>query len=78
MVYRAMHTEIRQGRGAGSERDHPHLDLTHLDREILDTRLPDITEFARTYLGIDPYTEPVPVQPTAHYGMGGICRHSQR
>jgi succinate dehydrogenase / fumarate reductase flavoprotein subunit len=72
MVSRAIYTEIRQGRGAGPNGDHVLLDLTHLPREQLDEKLPDITEFARTYLGIEPYTEPVPIQPTAHYAMGGI------
>jgi succinate dehydrogenase / fumarate reductase flavoprotein subunit len=48
------------------------LDLTHLPREQIDAKLPDITEFARTYLGVEPYTEPIPVFPTAHYAMGGI------
>jgi succinate dehydrogenase / fumarate reductase, flavoprotein subunit len=49
-----------------------HLDLTHLEPAHIDAKLPDITEFARTYLGVEPYTEPVPVYPTAHYAMGGI------
>jgi succinate dehydrogenase / fumarate reductase flavoprotein subunit len=48
------------------------LDLTHLEPAVIDAKLPDITEFARTYLGVEPYTEPVPVFPTAHYAMGGI------
>jgi succinate dehydrogenase / fumarate reductase flavoprotein subunit len=48
------------------------LDCTHLGAEVLETKLPDITEFARTYLGVDPVVEPVPVMPTAHYAMGGI------
>ena len=47
-------------------------DLTHLEPAHIDAKLPDITEFARTYLGVEPYTEPVPVYPTAHYAMGGI------
>jgi succinate dehydrogenase / fumarate reductase flavoprotein subunit len=48
------------------------LDLTHLEPAHIDAKLPDITEFARTYLGIEPYTDPIPVFPTAHYAMGGI------
>jgi succinate dehydrogenase / fumarate reductase flavoprotein subunit len=72
MVSRAIYTEVRQGRGAGPHKDYVLLDLTHLPREQLDAKLPDITEFARTYLGIEPYTEPVPIYPTAHYAMGGI------
>ncbi|MGW3077531.1 MULTISPECIES: succinate dehydrogenase flavoprotein subunit [unclassified Kitasatospora] len=69
---RAIYTEIREGRGCGPEGDHVYLDLTHLPPEQLDAKLPDITEFARTYLGIEPYTDPIPIQPTAHYAMGGI------
>ncbi|UCH25168.1 MAG: succinate dehydrogenase flavoprotein subunit [Trueperaceae bacterium] len=72
MVSRAMYFEIRDGNGVGPDKDYIHLDLTHIDREIIESRLPDITEFARIYLGVDPVTEPVPVQPTAHYAMGGI------
>jgi succinate dehydrogenase / fumarate reductase, flavoprotein subunit len=72
MVARAIYTEIRQGRGCGPDADHVYLDLTHLPPEQLDAKLPDITEFARTYLGIEPYTDPIPIQPTAHYAMGGV------
>jgi succinate dehydrogenase / fumarate reductase flavoprotein subunit len=72
MVARAMANEVREGRGCGPDKTYVHLDLTHLPREQIDAKLPDITEFARTYLGVEPYTEPVPVYPTAHYAMGGI------
>jgi len=72
MVSRAMANEVREGRGCGPRKDYVLLDLTHLDRAHIDAKLPDITEFARTYLGVEPYTEPVPVYPTAHYAMGGI------
>ncbi|HEX7021818.1 MAG TPA: succinate dehydrogenase flavoprotein subunit [Trueperaceae bacterium] len=72
MVSRAMYLEVREGRGVGPDKDHVLLDLTHIDPHIIETRLPDITEFARIYLGVDPIREPVPVQPTAHYAMGGI------
>ncbi|WP_163553436.1 succinate dehydrogenase flavoprotein subunit [Candidatus Frankia alpina] len=72
MVARAIYTEIRAGRGCGPDADHVYLDLTHLPPEQLDAKLPDITEFARTYLGIEPYDDPIPIQPTAHYAMGGI------
>lgn len=72
MVSRAMYMEIRDGKGAGPDNDYIHLDLTHIDAHIIEERLPDITEFARIYLGVDPIKEPVPVQPTAHYAMGGI------
>ncbi|AFZ68318.1 succinate dehydrogenase flavoprotein subunit [Deinococcus peraridilitoris] len=72
MVSRAIYMEIREGRGLGKDKDYVHLDLTHLPREIIEGRLPDITDFARTYLGVDPVLAPVPIQPTAHYAMGGI------
>jgi succinate dehydrogenase / fumarate reductase flavoprotein subunit len=72
MVSRAIYTEIRAGRGCGPNGDYVHLDLTHLPPEQLDEKLPDITEFCRTYMGIEPYTDPIPIQPTAHYAMGGI------
>ena len=72
MVARAMANEVREGRGAGPDKDYVYLDLTHLPKEQIDAKLPDITEFARTYLGVEPYTEPIPVFPTAHYAMGGI------
>ena len=72
MVARAMVQEVREGRGAGPEGDYVYLDLTHLPAEQIESKLPDITEFARTYLGVDPISELVPVFPTAHYAMGGI------
>ncbi|MGA1661566.1 MAG: succinate dehydrogenase flavoprotein subunit [Candidatus Nanopelagicales bacterium] len=72
MVARAMVAEVREGRGAGPDKDYVYLDLTHLPKEQIEAKLPDITEFARTYLGVDPVTELVPVFPTAHYAMGGI------
>lgn len=72
IVARSMATEIREGRGAGPYKDYLYLDITHLEPAVIDAKLPDITEFARTYLGVEPYTEPVPVLPTAHYAMGGI------
>jgi succinate dehydrogenase / fumarate reductase flavoprotein subunit len=72
MVARAMVQEVREGRGAGPDKDYVYLDLTHLPAEQVESKLPDITEFARTYLGVDPITELVPVFPTAHYAMGGV------
>jgi succinate dehydrogenase / fumarate reductase flavoprotein subunit len=72
MVARAMVQEVREGRGAGPHKDYVYLDLTHLPKEQIEAKLPDITEFSRTYLGVDPVTELVPVFPTAHYAMGGI------
>lgn len=72
IVARSMVQEVLDGRGAGPNKDYVYLDTTHLGAEVLETKLPDITEFARTYLGVDPVTERVPVYPTAHYAMGGI------
>jgi succinate dehydrogenase / fumarate reductase, flavoprotein subunit len=72
MVARAMVMEVREGRGAGPHKDYVYLDLTHLPAEQIESKLPDIMEFARTYLGVDPLTERVPVFPTAHYAMGGV------
>ncbi|MDQ0259391.1 succinate dehydrogenase flavoprotein subunit [Sinomonas atrocyanea] len=72
IVARSMANEVREGRGAGPNKDYVLLDLTHLEPAHIDAKLPDITEFARTYLGVEPYTEPVPVFPTAHYVMGGV------
>ncbi|KAA6430895.1 succinate dehydrogenase flavoprotein subunit [Agrococcus sediminis] len=72
IVARSMVQEVLDGRGAGPNKDYVYLDCTHLGAEVLETKLPDITEFARTYLGVDPVVERVPVYPTAHYAMGGI------
>ena len=72
IIARCMVQEVLDGRGAGPNKDYVYLDCTHLGAEVLETKLPDITEFARTYLGVDPVYEPVPVFPTAHYAMGGI------
>jgi succinate dehydrogenase flavoprotein subunit len=72
IVARSMALEVLEGRGAGPNKDYVLLDCTHLGAEVLESKLPDITEFARTYLAVDPVTEPVPVYPTAHYAMGGI------
>lgn len=72
VVSRSIYSEIEAGRGAGPNADYVLLDLRHLGKKKLDERLPQITELARDYLGVDPVTEPVPIQPTAHYSMGGI------
>jgi succinate dehydrogenase / fumarate reductase flavoprotein subunit len=72
MVSRAIYDEIRAGRGAGPAKDYVYLDVHHLGRELIEEKLPDITDFARVYLGVEPLKEPVPIQPTAHYAMGGI------
>jgi succinate dehydrogenase / fumarate reductase flavoprotein subunit len=72
VVSRSIYSEIEAGRGAGPNGEYVLLDLRHLGKKKLDERLPQITELARDYLGVDPVTEPVPIQPTAHYSMGGI------
>ena len=72
MVSRAIATEISEGNGAGPNNDFVYLDLTHLGAETIKQKLPDITDFVRTYVKIEPINEPIPVQPTAHYAMGGI------
>ena len=75
MVSRAIMTEIAAGRGIRGDKkidDYVFLDATVLGREIVESRLPDIADFCRTYLNVDPADKPMPVQPTAHYAMGGI------
>ena len=72
IVARSMVLEVLEGRGAGPNKDYVYIDVTHLGEDVLNEKLPDITEFARTYLGVDPVTEYVPVFPTCHYAMGGI------
>jgi succinate dehydrogenase / fumarate reductase flavoprotein subunit len=72
MVSRAIYQEIKEGRGAGLHGDAVWLDVRHLPREVIEEKLPDVTEFARVYLNVEPTTELVPIQPTAHYAMGGI------
>ncbi len=72
MVSRFITQEIREGRGAGPDKDYVLLHVDHLGKEVIDAKLPDITDFARTYLHVEPYTQGVPIQPTAHYAMGGI------
>ena len=86
VVSRAIYLEIKAGRGINGQK-YVHLDVTpetvnhyyeedgedrRIDRAYIEAKLPDIADFTRTYLGVDPVTEPMPVQPTAHYGMGGI------
>jgi succinate dehydrogenase / fumarate reductase flavoprotein subunit len=72
VVSRAMTMEIREGRGVGDEHDHIHLHLEHLGPEVIHERLPGIAETARIFAGVDVTKEPIPVQPTVHYNMGGI------
>jgi len=72
IVARSMVREVLEGRGAGPNKDYVYIDVRHLGEDVLNAKLPDITEFSRTYLGVDPVTELVPVYPTCHYLMGGI------
>jgi succinate dehydrogenase / fumarate reductase flavoprotein subunit len=72
LISRAIFQEIKEGRGVGPGRDGVWLDVRHLPREVIEEKLPDVTEFARLYLSVEPTTELVPIQPTAHYSMGGI------
>ncbi len=72
VVSRAMTLEIREGRGHGTQNDHMHLHLEHLDPNVLYERLPGISESARIFAGVDVTREPIPVLPTVHYNMGGI------
>ncbi|HEX5466278.1 MAG TPA: succinate dehydrogenase flavoprotein subunit [Candidatus Limnocylindrales bacterium] len=72
MVSRAIASEVREGRGIGGK-DYIYLDVRHLGREVIESKLPDITDFARVYQGVEPLTQPVAVAPTAHYAMGGIA-----
>ena len=71
MVSRFIYEEVKQGRGIDGK-DYVYLDLTHLPASVIDEKLPDVTDFARTYLEVEPKTQPVPIQPTAHYAMGGL------
>jgi succinate dehydrogenase / fumarate reductase flavoprotein subunit len=71
IVSRAILTEIREGRGIDGK-DYVHLDLTHLGKEMITTKLWEIASFVKIYLGIDPVSDPIPVAPTCHYIMGGI------
>lgn len=75
IVSRSIVTEALAGKGigkTGKADDFVYLDLTHLGKKLLDEKLPDISDFCRTYIGIEPSEKPIPIQPTAHYSMGGI------
>ncbi len=71
VVSRSIYLEIAEGRGIGGS-DYVYLDVRHLGAEVLDHKLPDMSGFIRTYFGLDPLTDLVPIQPTAHYAMGGV------
>ena len=72
VVSRSIAIEINEGRGVGKEKDHVHLHLSHLDKKIIENRLPGISESAKTFANVDVTKEPIPVVPTVHYNMGGI------
>jgi succinate dehydrogenase / fumarate reductase flavoprotein subunit len=72
VVSRSMTIEIREGRGVGAEKDHIDLHLEHLDPDVIEERLPGISETARIFAGVDVNKEPIPVIPTCHYNMGGV------
>jgi len=91
VVSRAIYTEIKKGNGIGGK-NYVYLDIRpetvnryaaeagekkRIDREYVESKLPDILDFCRTYLGVDPVKEPMPIQPTAHYAMGGIPTNVQ-
>jgi succinate dehydrogenase / fumarate reductase flavoprotein subunit len=71
VVSRSIYLEIAEGRGIGGK-DFVHLDVRHLGEEVLNKKLPDMSGFIRTYFGLEPLTDLVPIQPTAHYAMGGV------
>jgi succinate dehydrogenase / fumarate reductase flavoprotein subunit len=72
VVSRSITIEIREGRGVGAHKDHVHLHLEHLGREVIEERLPGITETAKIFAGVDVMKAPIPVLPTVHYNMGGV------
>lgn len=72
IVSRSSMIEIREGRGLGPKGDYVLLKLDHLGVEVLESRLPGITDLSKTFAGVDPAKEPIPVAPTCHYLMGGI------
>jgi succinate dehydrogenase / fumarate reductase flavoprotein subunit len=71
MVSRFIYQEVKEGRGIDGK-DYVLLDVSHLGAEVIDQKLPDVTDFARIYLGVEPKEEGIPIQPTAHYAMGGL------
>ena len=72
VVSRSMEVEINEGRGAGKNKDHINLHLDHIDKKVIEERLPGISEAAKTFANVDVSKEPIPVVPTVHYNMGGI------
>ena len=72
VVSRSMEMEINEGRGVGKNKDHINLHLDHIDKKVIDEKLPGISEAAKTFANVDVSKEPIPVVPTVHYNMGGI------
>eukprot|EP00922_Rhytidocystis_sp_ex-Travisia-forbesii_P035185 GHVS01052233.1.p1 GENE.GHVS01052233.1~~GHVS01052233.1.p1 ORF type:complete len:617 (+),score=93.71 GHVS01052233.1:231-1853(+) len=72
VVSRSMTIELKEGRGCGKDKNHCHLDLTHLSTETLKERLPGIMETAHVFAGVDVTKSCIPVLPTVHYNMGGV------
>ncbi|MFN0042568.1 MAG: succinate dehydrogenase flavoprotein subunit [Alphaproteobacteria bacterium] len=73
VVSRAITIEVREGRGCGPNKDYAELHIEHLDPKIIQERLPGISETARIFAGVDTTKQPIPIQPTCHYNMGGIA-----
>jgi succinate dehydrogenase / fumarate reductase, flavoprotein subunit len=71
LISQCIYKEIQEGRGINGK-DYVHLDMTHVGEEVLYRKLPEITTFSRTYLGVDPVKQMIPIAPTCHYAMGGI------
>jgi len=71
MMSRFIYQEVKEGRGIDGK-DYVFLDVSHLPPEVIDEKIPDVTDFARVYLGVEPKKEGIPIQPTAHYAMGGL------
>lgn len=72
VVSRSMTMEINAGRGVGPDNDHIFLNLQHLGSDVIEKRLPGISESARIFADVDVTKNPIPVIPTVHYNMGGI------
>ena len=73
VIARAIFNELKEGRGCGEAADHVHLNIAHLGKEIIDKYLSNLVSNSKLFAKIDPYQEPIPVRPAAHYTMGGIA-----
>lgn len=72
VIARAMATEVKEGRGVGDKKDHLLLKLSHIDKAILQKKLPEVLELAQKFAGVDACKDAIPVAPSVHYSMGGI------